>query len=449
MADNMWQNSIETMPRDELKKLQSERLVAQVKRSYDNVECFRNRMDELGLGPEDIKGIEDLHKLPFSYKKDLRDYYPYGLFAVPMSEVKRVHASSGTTGKRIVVGYTENDLEMWSDCFARMLTGIGATKDDIIQISFGYGLFTGGFGAHAGVEKIGATVVPMSAGNTALQIQTLIDFKVTILCCTPSYAMYLGEEIERMGVKDQLSLKAGIFGAEPWTEEMRSTIEEKLGIKAYDIYGLSEVMGPGVACECECQNGMHIWEDNFIVEIIDPDTGDVLPEGSTGELVFTSLTKEAFPVIRYRTRDICSLITEPCKCGRTHIKMHKPQGRSDDMLIIRGVNVFPSQIEEVLLKVAGSEITPNYQIIVDRVNNTDTFEINVEMNEDLFTDEVKEIESIEKRITAQLRSTLGLGAKVRLVNPKSIERFEGKATRVKARLSELLTSVSSYKEGPI
>lgn len=430
MADNMWQNSIETMPRDELKKLQSERLVAQVKRSYDNVECFRNRMDEVGLKPEDIKGIEDLHKLPFSYKKDLRDYYPYGLFAVPMSEVKRVHASSGTTGKRIVVGYTENDLEMWSDCFARMLTGIGATKDDIIQISFGYGLFTGGFGAHAGVEKIGATVVPMSAGNTALQIQTLIDFKVTILCCTPSYAMYLGEEIERMGVKDQLSLKAGIFGAEPWTEEMRSTIEEKLGIKAYDIYGLSEVMGPGVACECECQNGMHIWEDNFIVEIIDPDTGDVLPEGSTGELVFTSLTKEAFPVIRYRTRDICSLITEPCKCGRTHIKMHKPQGRSDDMLIIRGVNVFPSQIEEVLLKIAGSEITPNYQIIVDRVNNTDTFEINVEMNEDLFTDEVKEIESIEKRITAQLRSTLGLGAKVRLVNPKSIERFEGKATRV-------------------
>ncbi len=430
MAENLWQKSIETMPRDELKKLQSERLVAQVKRSYDNVECFRNRMDEIGLKPDDIRGLEDLYKLPFSYKKDLRDYYPYGLFAVPMSEVKRVHASSGTTGKRIVVGYTENDLEMWADCFARMLTGIGATKDDIIQISFGYGLFTGGFGAHAGVERIGATVVPMSAGNTALQIQTLIDFKVTILCCTPSYAMYLGEEIERMGVKDQLSLKAGIFGAEPWTEEMRSTIEEKLGIKAYDIYGLSEVMGPGVACECECQDGMHVWEDNFIVEIINPDTGEVLPEGETGELVFTSITKEAFPVIRYRTRDICSLITEPCKCGRTHIKMHKPQGRSDDMLIIRGVNVFPSQIEEVLLKVAGSEITPNYQIIVDRVNNTDTFEINVEMNEDLFTDEVKEIESIEKRITAQLRSTLGLGAKVRLVNPKSIERFEGKAKRV-------------------
>lgn len=430
MADNMWQKSIETMPREELKKLQSERLVAQVKRSYDNVECFRNRMDEVGLKPDDIKGIEDLYKIPFSYKRDLRDYYPYGLFAVPMSEIKRVHASSGTTGKRIVVGYTENDLEMWADCFARMLTGIGATKDDIVQISFGYGLFTGGFGAHYGVERIGATVVPMSVGNTALQIQTIIDFKVTIICCTPSYAMFLAEEIERLGVKDQLSLKAGIFGAEPWTEEMRATIESKLGIKAYDIYGLSEVMGPGVSCECECQHGMHIWEDNFIVEIIDPDTGEVLPEGSTGELVFTSLTKEAFPVIRYRTRDICSLITEPCECGRTHIRMNKPQGRSDDMLIIRGVNVFPSQIEEVLLKVAGSEITPNYQIIVDRVNNTDTFEVNVEMNEDLFTDEVKEIESIEKRITEKLRSTLGLGAKVRLVNPKSIERFEGKAKRV-------------------
>lgn len=430
MADNMWQKSIETMPREELKKLQSERLVAQVKRSYDNVECFRNRMDEVGLKPDDIKGIEDLYKIPFSYKRDLRDYYPYGLFAVPMSEIKRVHASSGTTGKRIVVGYTENDLEMWADCFARMLTGIGATKDDIVQISFGYGLFTGGFGAHYGVERIGATVVPMSVGNTALQIQTMIDFKVTIICCTPSYAMFLAEEIERLGVKDELSLKAGIFGAEPWTEEMRATIESKLGIKAYDIYGLSEVMGPGVSCECECQHGMHVWEDNFIVEIIDPDTGEVLPEGSTGELVFTSLTKEAFPVIRYRTRDICSLITEPCECGRTHIRMNKPQGRSDDMLIIRGVNVFPSQIEEVLLKVAGSEITPNYQIIIDRVNNTDTFEVDVEMNEDLFADEVKEIESIEKRITEKLRSTLGLGAKVRLVNPKSIERFEGKAKRV-------------------
>ena len=423
-------DKIETLPRDELKKLQSERLVAQVKRSYENVECFRNRMDEAGLKPSDINGIEDLYKIPFSYKRDLRDYYPYGLFAVPMSEIKRVHASSGTTGKRIVVGYTENDLNMWSDCFARMLTGIGVTNHDIAQISFGYGLFTGGFGAHAGFEKIGATVIPMSAGNTSLQIQTMIDFGATVLCCTPSYAMFLAEEIERQGVKDQLALRIGLFGAEPWTEEMRAEIEAKLGIKAYDIYGLSEVMGPGVACECEAQQGMHIWEDNFIVEIIDPDTGEVLPEGSTGELVFTSLTKEAFPVIRYRTRDICSLITEPCSCGRTHIRMNKPHGRSDDMLIIRGVNVFPSQIEEVLLKVSGGDITPNYQIVVDRVNNTDTFDINVEMSEDLFADEVREIEAIENKITAQLRSTLGIGAKVHLCNPKSIERSEGKAVRV-------------------
>ena len=423
-------DKIETLPRDELKKLQSERLVAQVKRSYENVECFRNRMDEVGLKPSDINGIEDLYKIPFSYKRDLRDYYPYGLFAVPMSDIKRLHASSGTTGKRIVVGYTENDLDMWSDCFARMLTGIGVTKHDIVQISFGYGLFTGGFGAHAGFEKIGATVIPMSAGNTALQIQTLIDFRATVICCTPSYALFLGEEIERQGVRDKLNLKVGIFGAEPWTEQMRTEIEDKLGIKAYDIYGLSEVMGPGVACECEAQKGMHVWEDNFIVEIIDPETGEVLPEGSTGELVFTSLTKEAFPVIRYRTRDICSLITEPCSCGRTHIRMNKPHGRSDDMLIIRGVNVFPSQIEEVLLKVSGGDITPNYQIVVDRVNNTDTFDINVEMSEDLFADEVREIEAIENKITAQLRSTLGIGANVHLCNPKSIERSEGKAVRV-------------------
>ena len=430
MATTYLNKDIETMPREELKKLQSERLVAQVKRSYENVQCFRDRMDEMGLKPEDIHGVEDLYKLPFSYKKDLRDYYPYGLFAVPMSQIKRLHASSGTTGKRIVVGYTQNDLDMWAECFARMLTGIGVTKDDIVQISFGYGLFTGGFGAHAGVEKIGATVVPISSGNTSLQIQTMIDFGVTVICCTPSYAMYLGEEIEKLGVKDQLKLKVGIFGAEPWTEKMRKQIEDKLGIKAYDIYGLSEVMGPGVSCECEDQSGMHVWEDNFIVEIIDPNTGEVLPEGSTGELVFTSLTKEAFPVIRYRTRDICRLVTEPCSCGRTHIKMMKPQGRSDDMLIIRGVNVFPSQIEEVLLRVAGSKITPNYQIIVDRVNNTDTFEVNVEMNEELFFDEVKAIEATEKNITLELRSALGLGAKVRLVNPKSIERSEGKAVRV-------------------
>ncbi len=424
--------NIETLSREELRKLQSERLCRQIKASYENVECFRNRMDEQGLKPEDIKGVEDLYKVPFSYKKDLRDYYPYGLFAVPMEKVVRTHASSGTTGKRIVVGYTENDLCMWSECIARMLTGIGITNKDIVQISFGFGLFTGGFGVLSGVQRTGATVVPISSGNTALQIQTMIDFGSTVLCCTPSYAMYLAEEIEKQGVKDKLKLRVGIFGAEPWSEDMRKKIESGLNIKAYDIYGLSEVMGPGVSCECEMQNGMHIWEDNFIVEIIDPETGEVLPEGSTGELVFTSLTKEAFPVIRYRTRDICSLIYEPCECGRTHIRMNKPSGRSDDMLIIRGVNVFPSQIEEVLLRVSGNTITPNYQIIVDRVNNNDTFDINVEMSEEFFNEDidVKTIERFEKTVVSELRNTLGIGAKVHLLNPKSIERSEGKAKRV-------------------
>ena len=425
-----YQESVERMPREALRKLQSERLVAQVKRMYERVECFRKRMDEMNLRPEDIHGLEDLPRLPFSYKKDLRDFYPYGLFAEPLKSIVRVHASSGTTGKRIVVGYTREDLEMWADCIARMLTAIGVGAEDIVQVAFGYGLFTGGFGAHAGAERVGATVVPISAGNTALQIQTMIDFKSTVLCCTPSYAMYLGEEIEKLGVKDQLSLKCGIFGAEPWTESMRAQIEEKLGIKAYDLYGRSEIMGPGVSYECECQAGMHVNEDNFIPEIIDPDTGEVLPEGATGELVFTTLTKQGFPLIRYRTRDICSLNYEPCACGRTHIRMNKPSGRSDDMLIIRGVNVFPSQIEEVLLKVSVGDITPNYQIIVDRVNNNDTFDVNVEMSEQLFADDVKSIEKIEKQITAELRSVLGIGAKVHLVNPKSIERSEGKAKRV-------------------
>ena len=418
------------MPREKLKELQSERLVRQVKRVYENVECFRNRMNEAGLKPSDIHGVEDLYKIPFSYKRDLRDYYPYGLFAEPMKNIVRVHASSGTTGKRIVVGYTRNDLEMWAECVARMMSAIGLTNEDIIQVSYGYGLFTGGLGAHQGAEKLGATVIPMSSGNTALQIQTLVDFGAPALCCTPSYAMYLGEEIERLGVKDQLNLKAGVFGAEPWTEEMRAMIEAKLGIKAYDIYGLSEIMGPGVGCECECQAGMHVWEDHFIPEIIDPDTGEVLPEGSVGELVFTTITKEGFPVIRYRTRDICSLNYEPCKCGRTHVRMRKPTGRSDDMLIIRGVNVFPSQIEEVLLNVSHNDITPNYQIVVDRVNNTDTFDVNVEMSEQIFADDIKSIEAIEKTITEKLRSALGIGAKVHLVNPKSIQRSEGKAKRV-------------------
>lgn len=425
----MWQPEIETMPREELRKLQSERLIWQVKRMYENVELFRKRMDEMGLTPDDIKSVDDLSKLPFSYKQDLRDYYPYGLFAVPMHDIVRVHASSGTTGKKIVVGYTKNDLDKWDDGVARMMSAIGLGKDDFVQISYGYGLFTGGLGAHGGATKLGATVIPISSGNTHNQIQTMVDFGSTALCCTPSYALYLAEAIEEEGVKEQLKLKAGIFGAEPWTEEMRHAIEEKLGLKAYDIYGLSEIMGPGVACECEYQCGMHVWEDMFIPEIIDPDTCEVLPYGEQGELVFTTITKEGFPLIRYRTRDICQLIPEPCKCGRTHIRMKKPCGRSDDMLIIRGVNVFPSQIEEVLMSVGG-DITPNYQIVVDRVNNTDTFDVNVEMSEHLFADDVKSIETLERTITEKLRDVLGIGAKVHLVNPKSIQRSEGKAKRV-------------------
>ena len=425
----MWQKEIETMPREELRKLQSERLCWQVKRMYENVELFRKRMDEKGLTPDDIKSVDDLSKLPFSYKQDLRDYYPYGLFAVPMHDIVRVHASSGTTGKKIVVGYTQNDLNNWDDGVARMMAAIGLGKDDFVQVSYGYGLFTGGLGAHGGATKLGATVIPTSSGNTHNQIQTMVDFGSTALCCTPSYALYLGESIEEAGLKDQLKLKAGIFGAEPWTEEMRHAIEEKLGLKAYDIYGLSEIMGPGVACECEYQCGMHVWEDMFIPEIINPETEEVLPYGEQGELVFTTITKEGFPLIRYRTRDICQLIPEPCKCGRTLVRMNKPKGRSDDMLIIRGVNVFPSQIEEVLLKI-GNDITPNYQIIVDRVNNTDTLDVNVEMSEHLFADDVKAIETLERTITGKLREVLGIGAKVHLVNPKSIQRSEGKAKRV-------------------
>ena len=424
-----FQKEIECMPREELKKLQDERLVWQVKRMYERVELFRTRMDEKGLKPEDIKGVEDLHKLPFSYKQDLRDYYPYGLFAEPLKNIKRVHASSGTTGKQIVVGYTEKDLDDWAQCMARQLVAVGATDEDVVQVSYGYGLFTGGLGAHGGVEKLGATVVPMSSGNTARQITTMVDFGSTVLCCTPSYAMYLAEAVKEAGVKDKIQLKAGIFGAEPWTEDMRKAIEDSFDIKAYDVYGLSEIMGPGVSYECECQKGMHVCEDMFIPEIIDPDTGEVLPEGSKGELVFTTITKEGFPVIRYRTRDICSLNYEKCECGRTFVRMNKPTGRSDDMLIIRGVNVFPSQIEEVLMKIGG-DITPNYQIIVGRENNTDTLDVNVEMSEDLFADDIKSIEKIERKIVADIRSVLGIGAKVHLVNPKTIARSEGKAKRV-------------------
>lgn len=424
-----FQEEIECMPREELKKLQDERLVWQVKRMYERVELFRKRMDEKDLKPEDIKGVDDLHKLPFSYKQDLRDYYPYGLFAEPLKNIKRIHASSGTTGKQIVVGYTEKDLDDWASCMARQIVAVGGTEEDVIQVSYGYGLFTGGLGAHGGGEKLGATVVPMSSGNTARQINTMADFGSTILCCTPSYAMYLGEAVNEAGLRDKIQLKAGIFGAEPWTEDMRRAIENSLGLKAYDVYGLSEIMGPGVSYECECQKGMHVCEDMFIPEIIDPDTGEVLPEGAQGELVFTTITKEGFPVIRYRTRDICSLNYEKCECGRTFVRMNKPTGRSDDMLIIRGVNVFPSQIEEVLLRISG-DVTPNYQIIVGRENNTDTLDINVEMSEELFADDVKSIEKVERKIVADIRSVLGIGAKVHLVNPKTIARSEGKAKRV-------------------
>lgn len=424
-----FQKEAECMPREEIKRIQSERLVWQVARMYDRVELFRKRMDEKGLKPEDIKSIDDLSKLPFSYKQDLRDYYPYGLFAEPLKNIVRTHASSGTTGKQIVVGYTRHDLEMWADCMARQLAAAGATDEDVVQVSYGYGLFTGGLGAHAGAERIGATVVPTSSGNTARQIQTMVDFGTTVLCCTPSYAMYLAEAIEEAGLRDKIKLKSGVFGAEPWTEDMRHAIENSLGIKAFDVYGLSEIMGPGVSYECECQKGMHVNEDMFVPEIIDPDTGEVLPEGAQGELVFTTLTKEGFPVIRYRTRDICSLNYEQCECGRTFVRMNKPTGRSDDMMIIRGVNVFPSQIEEVLLRI-GEGVTPNYQIIVGRENNTDTLDINVEMTEKLFADDVKSIEKIEKKIVSDLRSVLGIGAKVHLVNPKTIARSEGKAKRV-------------------
>ena len=419
------------MPVEDLKKLQSEKLVKQVKHVYENVPYYRNLMDEKGVKPEDINGIDDLYKLPFLSKSDLRDAYPYGLLAKPLEECVRIHSTSGTTGRRVVAFYTQNDINLWEDCCARALVAAGCSKKDVVQVAYGYGLFTGGSGLHGGSHKVGSLTLPMSSGNTERQIQFMTDLGATVLCCTPSYAAYLGESLTEMGyTADTIPLKAGIFGAEPWSEQMRAEIEQKLGIKAYDIYGLSEILGPGVSCECEYQSGMHIWEDHFIAEIIDPETGEVLPEGSTGELVFTTISKEGFPVIRYRTRDICSLNYEPCKCGRTHIRMNKPSGRSDDMLIIRGVNVFPSQIEEVLLDVNNGEITPNYLIKIDRVNNTDTFDLDVEMSENMFADDVKSIAKTEKFITEKLRSTLGLGVKVHLVNPKSITRSEGKAKRV-------------------
>ncbi len=430
MVQNYFQKEIETMPTSEIKKLQSKKLVKQVKHVYENVPYYRNLMDEKGVKPEDIKGIEDLHKLPFLTKADLRDAYPYGLLAKPLSDCVRIHSTSGTTGRRVVAFYTQNDVNLWEDCCARAIVAAGGTNEDVCQVAYGYGLFTGGAGLHGGSHKVGCLTLPMSSGNTERQIQFMTDLNATILCCTPSYAAYIGETLKEQGYKpEDIPLKAGIFGAEPWTEEMRKEIEKSLGLKAYDVYGLSEIMGPGVSYECEAQKGMHINEDMFIAEIIDPDTGEVLPEGSQGELVFTTLTKEGFPLIRYRTRDICSLNYEPCSCGRTFVRMNKPQGRSDDMMIIRGVNVFPSQIEEVLLKVSAG-ITPNYQIIVGRENNTDTLDVNVEMSEELFADDVKSVEKVEKMISSEIRSMLGIGAKVHLVNPKSIVRSEGKAKRV-------------------
>lgn len=425
---NYYQKDIETMPVEELKKLQSEKLVKQVKHVYENVPYYREKMIEKGVTPDDIKGIEDLYKLPFLTKADLRDAYPYGLLGKPLSECVRIHSTSGTTGRRVVAFYTQHDVDLWEDCCARAIVAAGGTKDDVCQVAYGYGLFTGGAGLHGGSHKVGSLTLPMSSGNTDRQIQFMQDLGATILCCTPSYAAYIGETLAEQGIKpEDISLKAGIFGAEPWTEEMRKGIEKALGIKAYDIYGLTETSGPGVAFECSEQTGMHINEDHFLAEIIDPDTGEVLPEGSKGELVFTALDKEAFPLLRYRTRDICVLSREKCSCGRTLIKMAKPMGRSDDMLIIRGVNVFPSQIETVLLN---EGYQPNYQIVVDRKGNTDTFDVNVEMNADQFTDTVGGVTAKEKALANAMKIMLGINPTVHLVTPKSIVRSEGKAVRV-------------------
>lgn len=423
-----YQKEIETMPVEDIKALQSERLVKQVKHVYENVEYYRSLMDKKGVKPEDIHGIEDLHKLPFISKDDLREAYPYGMLAVPVKDCVRIHSTSGTTGKRVVAFYTQHDIDLWEDCCARAIIATGADEEDVCQVCYGYGLFTGGSGLHGGSHKVGCLTLPMSSGNTERQIQFMRDLDATILCCTPSYAAYLSESIKEAGyTTDDIKLKYGIFGAEPWTEEMRRDIESSLGIKAYDIYGLTETSGPGVAFECQAQHGMHINEDHFIAEIIDPDTGEVLPEGEKGELVFTSITKEAFPLLRYRTKDICVLTREDCSCGRTFIKMTKPMGRSDDMMIIRGVNVFPSQIEAVLIKEGYSS---NYFIEVDRVKNTDTLDVYVEMNPDQFSDRVKEINQAEKNLSAAIRTMIGIGPTVHLVAPKTIARSEGKAKRV-------------------
>lgn len=428
MEQRYYQPEIETMKLEDMQALQSKRLVAQVKHVYENMPYYREKMEQAGVKPEDIHGIEDLHKLPFLSKDDLRDQYPYGLLATDLKNCVRIQSTSGTTGRRVVAFYTQHDVDLWEDCCARAVVAAGGTNEDVCQVCYGYGLFTGGPGLNGGSHKVGCLTLPMSSGNTERQIQFMMDLQSTILCCTPSYAAYLGESLKEHGYKPEDNhLKAGIFGAEPWTEEMRHNIEESLGIKAYDIYGLTETSGPGVAFECCEQSGMHINEDNFIPEIIDPETGETLPEGEKGELVFTSITKEAFPLLRYRTRDICVLSRKKCSCGRTLIKMAKPMGRSDDMLIIRGVNVFPSQIETVLLNCG---YTPHYQILVDRINNTDTLDVNVELEPEAFVAAKEQLPEKERALATAIKTMLGISPKVHLVEPKSIIRSEGKAVRV-------------------
>lgn len=425
---NYYQPEIETASREKILEIQNEKIVKQVRHVYENVPYYKKLMDEKGVTPDDIKSVDDIKKLPFLTKADLREAYPYGLLATDLKNCVRIQSTSGTTGKRVVAFYTQHDIDLWEECCARAIVAAGGTNEDVCQVCYGYGLFTGGPGLNGGSHKVGCLTLPMSSGNTDRQIQFMMDLGATILCCTPSYAAYIGESLAEAGYSpSDNKLKAGIFGAEPWTEEMRKRIEKSLGIKAYDIYGLTETSGPGVSFECEEQTGMHINEDHFYAEIIDPETGEVLPEGSKGELVFTSLDKEAFPLLRYRTRDICVLTRKKCSCGRTHVKMCKPMGRSDDMLIIRGVNVFPSQIETVLLN---EGYTPNYQIIVDRVNNSDTLDINVEFAPDQFSDKVSDTQSKEKSLESAMRTMLGIGPKVHLVPPKSVIRSEGKAVRV-------------------
>jgi len=425
----IWNLEYESMSRPRLAELQLKRLREVVDRVYARVPYYRQKMEEAGIKPEDIRSLDDLAHLPFTTKEDLRENYPFGLFAVPMEEVVRIHASSGTTGKMTVVGYTRNDIKIWAQVMARTLACAGGTANDRIQVAYGYGLFTGGLGVHYGAEMMGATVIPISGGNTKRQIQIMKDFATTILACTPSYALYLAEGAAEEGIDPkELPLRAGIFGAEPWSENMRKEIEEKLGITAIDIYGLSEVIGPGVASECLEQNGLHVFEDHFLVEVVDPETGKPLPPGEKGEVVFTTLTKEAFPVIRYRTRDISILYPEPCACGRTMTRMHRILGRTDDMLIIRGVNVFPSQIENALLEIGETE--PHYMLVVDRQQQLDELEVWVEVSEELFSDEVRKMEHLENRIRQKIESTLGIGVRVKLVEPKTIPRSEGKAKRV-------------------